>query len=133
MEKFFDLKVKDVMQYRVWDLPIVEENADIKFVLVILTTRGYVWVVNNPRELKLRGIITEHDALELFNNFNEEWRAKDLMKKDIIFCKKDEKIEDVIEKIRKNKVRRLPVIENEQLIGEITLRLLIEKFYSLLL
>ncbi len=133
MEEFLNLKVKDVMQHRVWDLPLVEENADIKFVLVILTTRGYVWVVNNAKELLLKGVITEHDALDLFADFNDDWKAKDLMKRNVIYCTKEESVADVINKIKKNKVRRMPVLENGKLIGEITLRLLIEKFYSLLL
>ena len=133
MEEFHNLKVKDVMQHRVWDLPLVNENADIKFVLVILTTRGYVWVVNNAKELLLKGVITEHDALDLFADFNDDWKAKDLMKRNVIYCTKEESVADVINKIKKNKVRRMPVLENGKLIGEITLRLLIEKFYSLLL
>jgi len=120
------------MHDRVWDLPLVTKEADVKIFLLILISRGYVWVVENMEEMKIVGIITEHDALHLFENFSGNIRAEDVAKKDIIYCTKNEKVGEVIEKIKKYNVRRLPVVEEGKLIGEITLRLLIEKFYSLI-
>lgn len=130
MIEFYETEVKDVMQNRLWDLPIVEKDVDMKLILLILVSRGYVWIVNNKKDMKLMGIITEHDVLGLFEDFNVDLKAEDIMKKDLIICSKHDKIKDVIDKIKKYKVRRLPVIENDKIIGEVTLRHLIEKFSS---
>ncbi len=130
MIEFYETEVKDVMQNRLWDLPIVEKDVDMKLILLILVSRGYVWIVNNKKDMKLMGIITEHDVLGLFEDFKVDLKAEDIMKKDLITCSKHDKIKDVIDKIKKYKVRRLPVIENDKIIGEVTLRHLIEKFSS---
>jgi predicted transcriptional regulator len=131
MEDFFKLKVKDVMHDRVWDLPLVDEKTTVKVVFIILTTRGYVWVVNNTKEMKIVGIITEHDVLHLLEKFDANMNAGMIAKKELIDCSADTKITDIVEKIRLYNVRRIPVVDNGKLIGEITLRHLIEKLYSI--
>ncbi len=128
MKEFYETKVKDIMQNKLWDLPIVNKDANINLILLIIISRGYVWVVDNK---KLVGIITEHDILDLLENYNNKIKAEDIMKRELITCKKEDKIIDVIYKIKKYKVRRLPVIENDKFVGEITLRHLIEKLLSL--
>lgn len=133
MDEFYEQQVKEVMQGHVWDLPLVGENDDIRMVLIVLTARGYVWVVDDMANMNIVGVITEHDALHLFEKFDENMTAGDIAKRDLIYCTKEEKIKDVLDKVKKHNVRRLPVVENGKIIGEITLRHLIEKFYSLIL
>lgn len=133
MDEFYEQQVKEVMQGHVWDLPLVGENDDIRMVLIVLTARGYVWVVDDMANMNIVGVITEHDALHLFEKFDENMTAGDIAKRDLIYCTKEEKIKEVLDKVKKHNVRRLPVVENGKIIGEITLRHLIEKFYSLIL
>jgi len=130
MQGFLEKEVKEVMNSRIWDLPVVEENASIKVVLVVLIGRCYTWVVKN-KEMEIAGIITEHDALKLLNGYNEEMKAKDIMSSNLTVAYPDEKIKDAIEKMIKKGYRRMPVVENNKLVGEITLRHLIEKLYSI--
>lgn len=132
MKKFLEAKVKDIMHSRIWDLPLVKENDDIKTVLIVLIGRCYTWVVKDMKSMEMRGIITEHDALKLIDGYEEDMKAKDLMTSRLITANPNEKIENIIEKMIKNGFRRIPVIENKRLIGEITLRHLIEKLYSAL-
>ena len=132
MKKFLEAKVKDIMHSRIWDLPLVKENDDIKTVLIVLIGRCYTWVVKDMKSMEMRGIITEHDALKLIDGYEEDMKAKDLMTSRLITANPNEKIENIIEKMTKNGFRRIPVIENKRLIGEITLRHLIEKLYSAL-
>ncbi len=133
MEKFYNLRVEEVMNSLTWDIPLIEKNADIKMVLIVIISRCYVWVVESMENMKIVGVITEHDALHLFEKFNENMTAGDIATKDLIYCTKEEKIRNVLDKIKKHNVRRLPVIENGRIIGEITLRHIIERFYSLFL
>ena len=40
-----------------------------------------------------------------------------------------EKVGDALNKMRDHRVRRIPVVENSEIVGEITLHHLIRKFY----
>lgn len=132
MKDFYNLRVAEVMHDKIWDIPLIEADANLRMILIILTARGYTWVVEDNKSLNILGVITEHDVLRIIENFDEKMKAKDFARKDLITCSRDEKISDVIKKIKKYGVRRIPVVENGKIIGEITLRHLIEKVYSLI-
>ena len=130
MQEFLEKKVEEIMNARLWDLPIVEENAPIKVVLVVLIGRCYTWVVKDIKSMEIAGIITEHDALGLLHEYNEKMKAKNIMSSRLIMTYPEEKIKDAIDKMVKNGYRRMPVVKDKKLVGEITLRHLIEKMYS---
>ena len=48
--EFYKLKVRQLMDRRVWDLPIIEEKEDISNVLNILGARNHLWVVKNKEK-----------------------------------------------------------------------------------
>jgi predicted transcriptional regulator len=133
MQALYDLTVADVMHDRVWDLPLATGEMPVKMVLLILTTRGYVWVVEDNASMNLLGIITEHDVMNLLEDFEKEIRARDIACRRLIKCSREDSIADVLLKIKTHNVRRIPVLDGNRLVGEITLRHLIEKVYSLLL
>ena len=129
-------------------MPTVEENDDISLILNILGARNHVWVVNNKNEKKIIGVITEHDVLttlapKAFDPYvfgkpdirslqHETVKtAKDIMSKDVITCDQDDKIIDVLKLMKKYQLRRIPVVKNKQLIGEITLNQLIRRYYEI--
>lgn len=124
--------VREIMNARIWDLPIVEREASIKVVLVVLIGRCYAWVVNSMNDMKPVGIITEHDALKLIEGYKEEMKAEDIMSTNLTVAHPDESVEDILDKMNSKGYRRIPVVSNGKLIGEITLRHLIEKLYSAL-
>ena len=134
------------MDKKIWDLPLIEKDAPIVNVLSILDGKSHVWVVNNLKDKELVGIITRHDVLfalappreyysffsvpEYCCHYGTEGIAEDIMKKDPIKCNKKEKIVNVLQKMIRHRIRRLAVVNNEIIIGEITLRYLIHKYYS---
>jgi predicted transcriptional regulator len=144
---FYDLKVHQLMDKRVWDLPLVEEDQDIHHVLSILGGRNHIWVVKDKQSKELVGVITEHDVLSILApkkypsyvfgmpdvksiHHGTAKTAGDIMCFRLITCKKDEKIVDVLQKMTKHRLRRLPVVEDAIIIGELTLNQLIRKFYD---
>ena len=144
---FYELKVNQLMDKRVWDLPIVEEKEDIANILSILGARNHIWVVNNKDENKLVGVITEHDVLSILApkhlpsyvvgmpdirsiQHKTANTAKDIMCHKIIECGPDEKIADALMKMTKNGLRRLPVTKDGKIVGELTLNQLIRKYYN---
>lgn len=62
---FYELTVKQVMDKRIWDLPIIEENEDVHNILNILGARNHIWVVKDKENKELVGVITEHDVLSI--------------------------------------------------------------------
>ena len=144
---FYELKVKQLMDKRVWDLPIIEEKEDIHHVLNILGARNHIWVVKGKTEKELVGIITEHDILSILApkkfpsyvfgmpdiksiHHGTAKTAGDVMCVRLVTCNKDDKINHVLETMTKHRLRRLPVVENKKLMGEITLHQLIRKYYD---
>ena len=144
---FYELKASQLMDKRVWDLPLVEENDDIHHVLNILGTRNHVWVVKDKENKKIVGVITEQDVFSIlapkqfpayvlgmpdirsFQHGTAE-TAKDVMCHKLVTCNPDDKIIDVLLRMKGNKVRRLPVVENGIIVGEITMNQLIRKYYD---
>ena len=144
---FYELKVHQLMDKRIWDLTLIEKNEDIHHVLSILGGRNHIWVINNKTEKELVGVITEHDVLSILTpkkfpsyvfglpnissfKHGTAKSAKDIMEHNVIGCKPDDKIIDALMKMVKYKLRRLPVLNDKKIIGELTLHHLIIKFYN---
>jgi CBS domain-containing protein len=74
---------------------------------------------------KLIGIVTDRDiAIRAIANGRDvgKLEAKDVMSKDVIFCRDNENAEDAIRIMEDNQVRRLPVLnEAEKLVGMVSL------------
>lgn len=148
IREFYDLKVKDLMDCRYWDLPVVERSTDISTILSVLSGKNHVWVVDNKKDRRLVGVITEHDILSLLSpphlppymfgkpdlrsfQFGIVSKAEDIMSEKPITCKADEKIYDVLLRMKKYRIRRVAVVDEEgRLVGEITLHHLICKYYK---
>jgi len=62
---FYELTVEQVMDKRIWDLPLIEESEDIHHILNILSARNHIWVVRSKENKELVGVITEHDVLSI--------------------------------------------------------------------
>ena len=62
MEEFYKAKVREIMILG-HDTPFMEENASEAEFLNKLSLRAHAWVVNNIEEMKVVGVVTEHDML----------------------------------------------------------------------
>ncbi len=145
VSEFYELKVEQLMDKKVWDLPIVDKDTPIIDVLSILDGRSHVWVVYNLEKKELVGVITRQDVLEIlappktsYSMFSVQryklrgtkGKAEDAMNKNPITARCDEKIVEILQKMIKHRIRRLPVIDKDRkILGEITLQHLIHKFY----
>ncbi|KYK19944.1 transcriptional regulator [Thermoplasmatales archaeon SG8-52-4] len=144
---FYKLKVSQLMDKRVWDLPIVEKKEDIHTILNILGARNHIWVVYDKDSNELVGVITEHDVLSIlapkeFSTYvfgmpdirsiqhGTATTAEDVMHRKVIYCKPEDKIVDVLETMKNHGLRRLAVLEDKKIIGELTLHQLIRKYYN---
>ena len=147
IREFYEIPAEDIMDTkRPGDLPLIEKDAGIESVLSALTGSDYVWVVESKGSKKLVGIITEHDILNLFSprkkvsffglpnkkslHYESFEKAGHIMSRNPIRSRTDEKVKDVLNKMIDHRVRRIPVVENDEILGEITLHHLIKQFHA---
>ncbi len=80
---------------------------------------GSIVVAENDKPI---GIVTSTDILKaLSENKNvDEVQVKDIMSKPVITIDPSKKIEDAVDLMVKNKIKRLVVTENEKIVGIIT-------------
>ena len=82
-------------------------------------------IIKNAND-SLAGILTEKDILYAIVKKSikelDKINAKDLMKTKVITIKPSLDISFALEKVKKDKVRRLPVVENGKIIGMLTLK-----------
>ena len=144
--KLYELKVKDFMKTTSSDIPIVEKNANLKSIFSILSKNDHTWVVENKKNLCIVGVITEYDTLLLFSpsytplqsfdkpnlqslQYGLSSTAEDIMSKKPVAASQDEKIIDVIWKMKQHKIKQVPVVdENDKLLGEIALHQFIDRY-----
>jgi CBS domain-containing protein len=142
MEELYKQKVKEIMIPQ-HDTPFMEENASCGEFLGKLSRRAHAWVVNNTEEMKVVGVVTEHDMLHamippghkkerIFGSTKtevfciKESTVQDLMRRNPVVCSPDETVSDVFKKFSSFNIRRLAVVdENKGLLGEITIQLLV--------
>lgn len=144
--KFYETKIKEIMEKRPWDIPILKQDAEINDVIASLRDKHHVWIVECEESEKLVGVITEKDVLSILAHPEEfgykpspkaipslyhgtAGNAESVMTKKVITCNLEATVKDVVTTMTKYDVRRLPVIdENEKVLGEITLMELINMF-----
>ena len=142
MEELYSIKVKEIMIPE-RDIPFMEENAGWEEFLAKLSVRAHAWVVNNTEEMKVVGIVTEHDILRIIippthrkvrmfgihraDMLHKETVVQDIMTHNPVVCSPEETVTDVLKKFSSFNIRRLAVVdENKRLLGEVTIQLLVK-------
>lgn len=139
MEELYKIGVRNVM-IPVEDTPFLEENAGCAEFLKKLSLRAHAWVVNNAEEMKVVGVVTEHDMLHsmippthkkerMFGTPRAEIfclkdsLVRDLMTHNPVVCSPEETVADALKKFSSFDIRRLAVVnERGRLLGEITIQ-----------
>jgi CBS domain-containing protein len=144
INEFYEISISKLMDNKYWDLPVIQKDSPIKNVLSILDGRSHVWVLDTLEKRDLIGVVTRQDVLHIlapprqyYNVFSIPKQyihgtcgfVVDVMTKNPVACKPDETVVQVLIKMMRHRIRRLAVVENDSLIGEVTLKHLIHKYY----
>ncbi len=137
--KFLETKVRNIMQKR--RLPLIEQDVLVKDFLPFPMNRHHVWVTEVKGSKKVIGVLTEHDILHLLcphksiysfglPSMRSIYKEKigDVMVRDVISCSSKDDVRDILREMHKHGIRRLPVIDREEIVGEVCLDHIIEKF-----
>jgi len=92
----------------------VADAADI----VVGKRTSCIPIVDGARNMKVIGLVTERDLLPTAEDFGV--RVRDVMRGDVITSSRGMMISDVSKIMVRNRLRRLPVIEDEKLVGVVT-------------
>jgi CBS domain-containing protein len=142
MEEFYRIETKDIM-IPLHKTPYIEENAGWAVFLKKLSLRAHAWVVNNTEEMKVVGVVTEHDMLRSIippgqkkermfgvpraEILHKESIVQDIMTHNPVVCSPEETVADVLKKFSSFNIRRLAVVdENKRLLGEVTIQRLLK-------
>jgi CBS domain-containing protein len=148
LDEFYATMIKEVMEKRLSNIPLLEQDTEIKDVIASLRDKHHVWIIDVDSE-ELVGVITEKDVLGILAHPEDfgyksspkatpslyhgtAGDAESVMIKKVITCNPEATIKDAITTMTKYNVRRLPVIdENKKILGEVTLMDLINQFMSI--
>ncbi|MBR5129109.1 MAG: CBS domain-containing protein [Firmicutes bacterium] len=108
--------VKDIMSSSVIS---VMPNDNLDKVIFIMKSEDIGIVPVCDKQNHLLGIITDRDIVI---RYKEDLLSKDIMTRTPITVSSDEGIHDAALKFSKYKVRRLPVLDGERLVGMLSLR-----------
>ena len=148
MEKEYLEKIREFYQTTAGelmneDLPSIGANEPIKKAINEMSSRclDHLWVVDGK---KLVGVITEKDLLNATKKpgygdeiawnalekrsliFRSNRSAEDMMTKRLFTCKKDANVASMVKLMTDNRIRHLPVVEGDGIVGEITVDLIVK-------
>ncbi|VUT25460.1 MAG: CBS domain protein [Candidatus Methanolliviera sp. GoM_asphalt] len=148
LDKFYEKKIDEIMEKRIWVIPIIERDAGIEDVIAQVSAKDHVWIVEDKNSRKLVGVITEKDFLDMLEHpkmltyeptskmtrslyHGTVDTAESIMTKKPIACDSGSTVENAITTMIKYNIRRLVVTEDGDIIGEISLKDLIGTFASI--
>ena len=149
LQSFHSLRLEDIMP-PMTSMPVVTVDAPILSVLKILKTRHHVWVVRDKESMRLKGVIRYLDVIDILlppeaykfklgmtsrslkSILGGAEKAIDVAERDVLTIEKDSTVLDALLKMRRYRAQVLAVVDGDRLVGEVSLRLLINEFLRLL-
>ncbi|AFL94477.1 hypothetical protein CL1_0265 [Thermococcus cleftensis] len=149
LERFHSLKLTDIMP-RLESMPVVTADADLLSVLKVLRTRHHVWVVKDRDSMELVGFIRYIDVIDVLlppgahkfklgitsktmkSMLGGAARAEDIAERHALTIEENATVLEALVKMRKYRTQVLAVVEGKKLVGEVSLRILIDELLRLL-
>jgi len=115
--------VRELLQDKIHEVSIVEPDKFAHEAIQLMADKkiGALPVLEAG---KLVGIISERDypgKAKVLDKPMQDVQVKEIMSSNVVHVSPDDTIEHCLELVTKNHVRHLPVLENDQIIGIITI------------
>ena len=102
----------------------INENRLIKDLVNILNKNkvGCIVVTSFESDYPV-GIVSERDLVRNYDKIinDNEFKVRDIMTKNIIFCNKNTSSQELMELMNQNKIRHIPIIEEKKLLGIVSI------------
>jgi CBS domain-containing protein len=106
------------------DVKTAREDETIRAVAEMMTMYdiGSIVIVDSKNKTKILGIITERDIVKLVGAPKMTFAApaKNVMKTPVIIAEPMMSLRDAIQTMQAKNIRRLPVVENDKMVGILT-------------
>lgn len=117
------MRVYDILNVKEKSLYKISPDAELMEAIDLLNGEniGSLLVMNDKQ---LVGIITERDILHATARHGSdfvEYSVNDIMTKDLITCEREADLEDIMALMTEKRIRHLPVVENGELLGIISI------------
>jgi len=99
------MKIKDLMKK-----PVVIENDISLSDVAKLMTKHSINSLIIEKDDKIRGIVTHHDLVKYFG---ESKKVFDIMTKNVITLREDDKIQRAVDIIKENEIGIFPVVDSD--------------------
>lgn len=116
-------KIREIIKNH--DLYFVNVGQTVKDAVSIMAEKniGGICVLDGDH---LVGMFTERDLMRRVVNSERlnasNTKVEDVMTKDLIIAESDETVKSALAKMKKYKIRHMPVVENKKLIGIVSMR-----------
>ncbi|MDQ6757598.1 MAG: CBS domain-containing protein [Bacteroidota bacterium] len=117
------MKVSDILQSKGSDVYSVMENITVYEAIKIMGEKN-IGALLVMEDKKLNGIISERDyarKIVLKGKSSQETNVKDIMTEKVITVLPEDDIEKCMELMSGRKIRHLPVMKNEEVLGVISI------------
>lgn len=151
LKQFHQIDVGTVMKSKMWDMSFITPDTPVEEVIGILSSRKHIWVVNSLKSMKLMGLITERDMVDViaprkidpyqltigghhFKSmlFGGIEKAEDMMTTDLVTIPPNQTMGKALLKMKRHHLKRLPVVSKGRIVGELTMKSIILQFKKVL-
>ncbi len=118
------MKLRELLQKKGSDVVTISDSSSLGESLELLNSRKIGALVVLGKDKKVAGIITERDILHLCGRAGkpvESVVVGDVMTKDLLIAVPDDTVEYAMGIMTNNRIRHLPVMENNALAGIISI------------
>lgn len=125
--KNLNLKIKDIMK-KGKDIPVVGDDKKLKDALIEMTKKNMGCVIVANKNNKAIGFFTDGDlrrSIKKLLDIHDTFINK-IMTKKFLSCSEDNYATEILEMMKKNKINSLPVLNNNKIIGAISMHILID-------
>ena len=125
--KKLNLKIKDIMK-KGNDIPVVGNDKKLKDALIEMTKKNMGCVIVANKDNKAIGFFTDGDlrrSIKKLLDIHDTFINK-IMTKKFLSCSEDNYATEILEIMKKNKINSLPVLNNNKIIGAISMHILID-------
>ncbi len=119
-------KVKDILNGK-GEIYSISKDASVLEAIKSMAEKGIGALLVLKNE-KLIGIVTERDYAKkiILAGKSEKTKVSEIMTKDVLYVELDETVEECMALIIDKKIRHLPVISNDKLVGILSIRDLVK-------
>ena len=81
--------------------------------LVVLDERSRLVGIVSERDILTRVVASERDA--------SRTRVEDVMTRDVVTCRPDQRLQDIRRTVRERRIRHLPVVQKDRVVGMVSI------------